>query len=204
MHMANAFFLGDHLALDFLNTRFPAAGTAVDLLSTPQKLATWLTAARAKHPAAFAQVAAPTDLPRSVVQAALGLRQWLQDRLAAPGRQDNYRLLNRVLAGGSHYRQVVAAEGRPVLQEALIAAAPETALLPVANAIADLLCRADPERLHKCDNDACVLWFYDRTKAKRRRWCSMAICGNQAKVNSFRNRQAQEERRRVRGKRRSS
>jgi predicted RNA-binding Zn ribbon-like protein len=31
-----------------------------------------------------------------------------------------------------------------------------------------------------------VLWFFDRTKSHRRRWCSMAVCGNRHKAARFR------------------
>jgi len=41
----------------------------------------------------------------------------------------------------------------------------------------------------KCEHPECTLWFYDRTKAHRRRWCSMALCGNRAKVARFRQQQ---------------
>jgi predicted RNA-binding Zn ribbon-like protein len=30
--------------------------------------------------------------------------------------------------------------------------------------------------------------FYDRTKSHKRRWCSMALCGNRHKVAEFRKR----------------
>ena len=32
------------------------------------------------------------------------------------------------------------------------------------------------------------LMFYDRTKSHKRRWCSMALCGNRHKVAEFRKR----------------
>jgi len=34
------------------------------------------------------------------------------------------------------------------------------------------------------------MWFYDRTKSHRRRWCSMALCGNRAKARAHRERQS--------------
>nr|WP_254214234.1 CGNR zinc finger domain-containing protein [Burkholderia multivorans] len=33
-----------------------------------------------------------------------------------------------------------------------------------------------------------MLWFLDRTKSHRRRWCSKALCGNRQKVAAFRRR----------------
>lgn len=46
--------------------------------------------------------------------------------------------------------------------------------------------------VRKCEDSDCVLWFVDKTKAHRRRWCSMALCGNRNKVASFRQRQLRE------------
>jgi predicted RNA-binding Zn ribbon-like protein len=46
----------------------------------------------------------------------------------------------------------------------------------------DLLCYADPSLVKKCENAACVLFFYDTTKNHSRRWCSMRVCGNRMKV----------------------
>jgi predicted RNA-binding Zn ribbon-like protein len=41
---------------------------------------------------------------------------------------------------------------------------------------------ADPDRIRQGDDETCVLWFLDTSKNGRRRWCSMARCGNRAKV----------------------
>lgn len=39
-----------------------------------------------------------------------------------------------------------------------------------------------PDRIRSCEHDDCTLWFYDVSKAGRRRWCSMERCGNRAKA----------------------
>jgi len=39
--------------------------------------------------------------------------------------------------------------------------------------------------LKNCDNHKCCLYFIDTSKNHSRRWCSMEICGNRSKVNSF-------------------
>jgi len=43
-------------------------------------------------------------------------------------------------------------------------------------------------RMKVCANDACRWAFYDRSKARSRRWCSMRICGNRAKQHAWRSR----------------
>jgi predicted RNA-binding Zn ribbon-like protein len=44
------------------------------------------------------------------------------------------------------------------------------------------LLEESPERIRRCQNPACVLWFFDTTRNGTRRWCSMAACGNRAKA----------------------
>jgi predicted RNA-binding Zn ribbon-like protein len=57
---------------------------------------------------------------------------------------------------------------------------------PVAESVAELLARADFDLVRHCEGEQCILWFYDRTKAHRRRWSSPQFCGNRAKVVAFR------------------
>jgi predicted RNA-binding Zn ribbon-like protein len=62
---------------------------------------------------------------------------------------------------------------------------PVDLLVPVAEAAADLLCHADLSLVRKCENPACVRYFYDVSKNHARRWCSMAVCGNRMKVAAY-------------------
>jgi predicted RNA-binding Zn ribbon-like protein len=39
-----------------------------------------------------------------------------------------------------------------------------------------------PGRLRPCGNDECRLFLLDRSNANKRRWCSMAVCGNRLKA----------------------
>ena len=64
----------------------------------------------------------------------------------------------------------------------------EQLFVPLAEAAAELLACGNFDLVRKCEDNKCVLWFYDRTKSHKRRWCSMAICGNRAKVAAHRKR----------------
>jgi predicted RNA-binding Zn ribbon-like protein len=44
------------------------------------------------------------------------------------------------------------------------------------------------ERLHICQGPNCSWVFIDSSKAGRRRWCDMAVCGNAAKFRRFQKR----------------
>lgn len=46
------------------------------------------------------------------------------------------------------------------------------------------------ERLRVCHDEGCSAVFFDRSKNRSGKWCSMAVCGNRAKVRAFRERQA--------------
>jgi predicted RNA-binding Zn ribbon-like protein len=43
-------------------------------------------------------------------------------------------------------------------------------------------------RLRQCESESCAVLFLDESRAGDRRWCSMASCGNRAKVRSYRQR----------------
>lgn len=46
-------------------------------------------------------------------------------------------------------------------------------------------------RLKVCVNDACRWAFYDHSRARSGKWCSMKICGNRAKQQAWRSRTAE-------------
>ncbi len=68
-----------------------------------------------------------------------------------------------------------------------------TGVRPLLAAIArdgvELLGGSAALRLRKCARSGCAIFFVDASRSGRRRWCSMAVCGNKAKVGAFRRRQ---------------
>ncbi len=63
-------------------------------------------------------------------------------------------------------------------------------LAAVARSAAEIIVEGAQARLRICANPACGLFFTDNSRTHRRRWCSMAICGNRHKVASFARRHA--------------
>jgi len=55
-------------------------------------------------------------------------------------------------------------------------------LAPVLWSAGDLLVGPRRARLRHCANERCIWLFVDESKGGRRRWCSMAACGNRAKA----------------------
>jgi predicted RNA-binding Zn ribbon-like protein len=67
-------------------------------------------------------------------------------------------------------------------------AALDRMLWPVVHSAVDLLSSADLSRVRECHGEGCGWLFLDTSKAQRRRWCSMAICGNREKARRHRQR----------------
>ena len=61
----------------------------------------------------------------------------------------------------------------------------EWLLAAVARSAADIIAEGAEARLRVCANSGCGLFFYDASRTHRRRWCSMAVCGNRSKVAAF-------------------
>jgi predicted RNA-binding Zn ribbon-like protein len=61
----------------------------------------------------------------------------------------------------------------------------EWLLAAIARSAAEILVEGPAARLRLCANPACGLFFSDMSRTRRRRWCSMALCGNRHKVAAF-------------------
>jgi len=61
----------------------------------------------------------------------------------------------------------------------------EWLLAAIARSAAELIAEGPSARLRVCVNPACGLFFYDNSRTRRRRWCSMSRCGNRHKVAAF-------------------
>lgn len=188
--------LGGHRAIDFLNT-WREPGEAVETLNDGRAFGAWLVAVGHLEEAELAK------LKRRFGEAAMDAaaaearrfrewaREWLTRWRRVPGSRYSKELeeLNRVLAREDRNRQVfIGREGLELREVPEFGTAGSLVALPAAD-IADLLTREDPELVRECAGDPCTLWFLDRTKSHRRRFCSAAACGNRAKVAAFRERQ---------------
>ena len=179
-------FVGDDLALDFINTAYGVGASHCDHFVSDASVIDWLKEAgvwQKNH----------SGVPEEgLLAAALELRdaarKLVEKRQA--GKWADPAILNRVLALGSRRAELRWKKGDvPVLMSRLTDWQPAAALLPVAEALARLLVSDDFDLVRRCEGSDCTLLFYDRTKSHRRRWCSMELCGNRAKVAAYRARQ---------------
>jgi predicted RNA-binding Zn ribbon-like protein len=190
------FFIADHLALDFLNTIVSPQGKPIDWLDDGPSYLDWLRKGFDAHLDA-ALAAAKLD---GVAARARTLREWFRgfvERHAGSPLQPSHaralRPLNDILARDHAHQEVIAGrgDGALVLRTRRDWREAGDLLQPVAHAIADLLCHADFTHVRRCEGAGCMLWFLDISKAHRRRWCTMSVCGNRAKVAQHRARRRQ-------------
>lgn len=182
-------FVGDDLALDFVNSALGIDAERRECLNSGAQVLDWL-----KHAGLPADPGATLTAAggEALLRAALALRETARGLLEKrkAGARGDPAALNRVLALGNAYRELVWMKGQPPRCELRRrGVSVEALLVPVAEAIARLLAKGDFALVRKCESPDCTLWFHDRTKSHHRRWCSMAICGNRMKVAAFRARQ---------------
>lgn len=187
---AQAPILGDHLAMDLLNTEARTNSGDIDYWNTGADVLNWLERCRVvsvladtavDHGELLAQARALRTLARRLISerkhgeiGEIGdLNVYLHAYLSAPHLERN-------------------SEGNFVLTRTARGEGIASLLGPVVEAVAQLLVDGDFALVKQCEHPDCILWFYDRTKAHKRRWCSMALCGNRYKAAQFRKRSSSE------------
>jgi predicted RNA-binding Zn ribbon-like protein len=131
-----------------------------------------LPAVRALREAAFDVLSAVVDGGRPTASALALLGDWAARPVPGPGLE---------------WR-----DGRPRLVPPV--ATRETVLSGLARELAELavLAADDGAGLRRCSADNCTMLYLDRSRGRRRRWCSMARCGNSAKAARHRARIAEQ------------
>jgi len=87
-------------------------------------------------------------------------------------------------AGASTLRLERHGAGYVTVRDALDPS-PAALVAPIAESAAWLLEHGDRTLIRRCENPLCIRFFYDTTKNRRRRWCSMDACGSRAKAAAY-------------------
>jgi predicted RNA-binding Zn ribbon-like protein len=177
-------FVGDNLAINFINTRRMVDGQLTDTLQSATDVRAWLK--RLEVPVARGTLPFSDDVllrkTRELREIALVA---VEDRKS--GKKPSLAALNGFLRNAPSHAALTSDDTRSVREIRVYGKETvEAFLAPVAEAVADLLANGDFDLVRHCEGEACVLWFYDRTKGHRRRWCTSTGCGNRAKVAAFR------------------
>jgi predicted RNA-binding Zn ribbon-like protein len=187
-------FVGNHLILDFINTRPIMEGGAVELLPDGGGLARWLGAAGLVNKGESARLMRRWSAPEFApgIQALLEFRERARESVVKMEQDEHVspnvlKNLNGLLVNYPDLEQVAQVEAGFQRRRRFEPEIPEHAFAPLADAFADLLTAVPVSRVRKCNS--CVLHFYDTSKKGTRVWCSMNLCGNRAKVAAYADRQ---------------
>jgi predicted RNA-binding Zn ribbon-like protein len=201
-----AIFVADAPGLDFLNSVATPVDEEVDWISDGEGLLAWLEQAELVPAAALEEIrirstAAELD---DVAARARDLREWFRGfvrkkkgrPLAAKDLRE-IEALNQLLERDQQHGEIVPNTSGGVTSFELRAnrrwQSAASLLMPIAEALARLVCEEDFSYVKACEGPRCTLMFADHTRGHARRWCSMAICGNRAKVAAHRKRLREQE-----------
>jgi predicted RNA-binding Zn ribbon-like protein len=179
------YWLGGRPALDFVNSRRERWRRGVDCLVTDDDVIGWLGAA--------GLLVASGPMPRGLLDEARELREAIDACVravvagAAMPRADVRVIDAWLVLAGTRPALSVMADGQPRIGERPATDAARRALALIALDAARMLGDSrERARVRICASDTCSARFFDRSPAARRRWCSMAQCGNAAKARRHR------------------
>ena len=188
-------FVGNHLALDFLNTCPVQSGKAMELLPDFNSLLRWFQTAgllNSREANNLWQRWGDSAGARHTVEAMRELRERLRKEVITweLGRKVHGATLDQLNRLMAQYPMLTRLKeiGSAFSTELWFKPQrPEELFAPLAYSAATLFADADRSRVRKCGQ--CVLHFYDTSKKGTRRWCSMQLCGNRLKVAAYSARQ---------------
>jgi predicted RNA-binding Zn ribbon-like protein len=192
--------------LDFANTLEPRGGPPPldlppgygvrDELSSYDELAGWAVHKGTVERAAAVRLLAAADADPRGAEAVLSRAQRLRDavyrafwRIAhdEPPASDDLETIMREYAAASAHASLVPTADGIVWDWPADSASLDRPVWPVARSAVDLLTNGEHDRIKVCPGPgraplACAWLFYDATKNRSRRWCSMTDCGAVTKV----------------------
>lgn len=197
----DAMFVGEHPALDFLNSVAAPKGAIIDWLDTEADLLDWLERSGLCEKAELVRIrngAQASELSATLPEIH-DFREALRDFIHTAARQEKVPLthpviarINEILRGGPLQMQIETPQAEDGERQALVLRTkfelgnPRDLLARIAEASAKLICEADFTYVRNCEGPTCTMYFLDISKNHKRRWCSMKVCGNRAKATAHR------------------
>jgi len=176
-------FIANNLALDFINTEYGVGARHCDCFDDDRSVIEWLRLAGLRSDDG-------SNAPAGLVKLARALRDNAKAVILAAktGSSAEPAVINQVLEAGRPTKELkwdVASKTFKIVRHRHHMNA-ASLLEPVAQALVDLLSNEDLQLVRECEAHDCTLFFHDLTKSHRRRWCSMASCGNRMKAAAHR------------------
>ena len=189
--------LGGRLAIDFANApSYP--GAPFHALSW-EELILFLESARIVSPERGVTLIALSEADPQTAHALLSratrLRDALREAFGATMRNEHLARervepINEVLRITEGHDELVKEVGGWKLEFIARESGLDWLLAAIARSAAEILVEGADARIRVCANPGCGLFFCDTSRTHRRRWCSMAVCGNRHKVARFARRRA--------------
>jgi len=184
-------FVGNQLALDFVNTRPIQDEEEIELIPDVEALLRWFRAAGlldASQLKTLRKRYSASMKASGTFKRMLEFRETLRKAVfswessGSIGR-DFVAELNGLMASHPMRLRLHRNAGGFSTDSWFSLREPEDLISPIAQAAAKLFSTSDHNRVRKCEH--CILHFHDTSKIGTRRWCSMRICGNRAKVAAY-------------------
>jgi predicted RNA-binding Zn ribbon-like protein len=189
--------LGGRLAIDFANAPSYPAAPFHDLSWEEFVLFLETSGVVSAERGATLLTLSQTDpqTAHAVLSRAIRLRDALRDVFAAmvrrePAGRESVAPINAILRITEGHDELVHEHGTWKLDFIAREGGLDWLLAAVARSAAEIVVEGPNARLRTCANPGCGLFFCDNSRTHRRRWCSMAVCGNRHKVATFARRRA--------------
>jgi predicted RNA-binding Zn ribbon-like protein len=185
--------------LDFINTLPAPDGEPKELLSDWRSLLRWFQAAELIDAAEAANLerrwARSAEADRTL-KTMRNFRESLRQEVlkwegGAPVRTAMLREINDLLSRHPMLTRTSLMHGQVAVTQWFRVKEPSDLFAPLAYSAATFFSEADRQRVRQCEH--CILHFHDTSKIGTRRWCSMRLCGNRAKVAAYAARQRADE-----------
>src|SRR5262252_1071933 len=185
-------FVAGNLALDFVNTvAFRAdPGKKKDHLQRAEEVRRWVSQAKLAD-----RVAINSALGAAEIRRIRAVREQLFAVFHAIASDDPIPADTLARVGNALHdccaRRCLSIEGAEVRWTWRPGArCTDYLLYPVLTAATDLLTSVSRGFVRQCEDAGCGWLFLDRSNARKRRWCSMADCGNRNKARKYYRREA--------------
>jgi predicted RNA-binding Zn ribbon-like protein len=189
---AVAMMLGGRLAVDFANApSYP--GEPTQQFSWEQLISFLEASQVVSQERSAALLSLPQSDPHTagvLLATATRLRNALRQMFGALVRQapiapEWAQPINQILRITEGHDELVQSQGSWKLEFIAREGGLEWLLAAIARSAAEIVTEGASARLSACANPSCGLLFCDTSRTHRRRWCSMAVCGNRHKVATF-------------------